>query len=228
MICHRALVSGEIDLYAEYTGTALTAILKASVLSDPEEAFKFVAEVYEKRFGLNWLGPFGFNNTYTITVRASDANKRGWERISDLQKDAPRLCAGFTAEFAERPDGYPGIHKIYDLSFGEIRDLDPSLMYKAVSNGEVDVICAFATDGRILSYNLKPLEDDRQFFPPYQAAPVIRKEVLQNHPELEDILYLIEGLLDNVTMQRLNFDVDGKKQRPAEVARTFLRAEGLL
>jgi glycine betaine/choline ABC-type transport system substrate-binding protein len=228
MICHGALVNGEIDLYAEYTGTGLTAILEHPVISDPGEAFRYVANAYHERFGVRWLKPFGFNNTYAITVRAADAKRHGWTRISDLIGVAPRLRAGFTAEFSERPDGYPGLRQIYGMQFGEVRDLDPSLMYEAVAKGEVDVVCAFATDGRIVSYNLKPLEDDRRFFPPYHAAPVIREEIFKELPEVSEALSVLEGLLDNEAMQRLNFEVDGKKQSPARVVKAFLRSQGLL
>ncbi len=228
MICHNALRNGEIDLYAEYTGTGLIAVLKHPVITDPEEALHQVKEVYRERFGARWLKPFGFNNTYAITVRKKDAKKYGWDKISDLKEVAPRLRAGFTAEFAERPDGYPGLHQSYELQFGEVRDLDPSLMYKAIAKGEVDVICAFATDGRIAAYNLKPLKDDRQFFPPYYAAPVIRVEILEDHPELAAILSTLGGVLDDKNMQHLNFEVDGKRQRPAQVARVFLKSKGLL
>ena len=228
MICHGALVNGEIDLYAEYTGTGLTVILKQPVISDPEEALSLVREVYHERFGARWLKPFGFNNTYTITVREKDAIRYGWDSISDLVEAAPGLRAGFTAEFAERPDGYPGLRQIYALRFGEVRDLDPSLMYKAIAKGEVDVICAFATDGRIAAYDLKPLKDDRQFFPPYYAAPVIGEEILKDHPELVAVLSVLGGLLDDARMQRLNFEVDGKKQRPDHVARGILKSKGLL
>jgi len=228
MICHGALVNGEIDLYAEYTGTGLTAILKEPVISEPEDAFQVVANLYHERFGIRWLSPFGFNNTYAITVRADDAKRKGWKRISNLEMEAPNLRAGFTAEFAERPDGYPGLRKAYGLKFGKTRDLDPSLMYQAVSKGEVDVICAFATDGRISSYNLKPLEDDRNFFPPYYAAPIIREETVQNHPEVGNVVSLIGGLIDDANMQRLNFEVDGEGQSPTDVAKRFLRSKGLI
>ena len=228
MICHGALVNGEIGLYAEYTGTALTAILKQAVISDPEKAFQLVSAAYHNRFGLRWLKAFGFNNTYAITVRAQDAQKQGWACISDLHKVASELRAGFTAEFSERPDGYRGLAKVYDLRFSSIRDLDPSFMYDAITKGEVDVICAFATDGRIAAYNLKPLYDDRVFFPPYHAAPVLREETLQACPELRDVLSLLGGTLNNATMQRLNLDVDAKKMSPAEVAKAFLRAKGLI
>ena len=228
MICHGALINGEIDLYAEYTGTSLTAILKEPVISEPEDAFQVVANIYHERFSIRWLSPFGFNNTYAITARADDAKSKGWKKISNLKMEAPNLRAGFTAEFSERPDGYPGLCKAYGMKFGKTRDLDPPLMYQAIYKREVDVICAFATDGRIASYNLKPLEDDRNFFPPYYAAPIIREEIVQKHPEVGKVLSLTRGLIDDAHMQRLNFEVDGKGQSPTDVANRFLRSKGLI
>lgn len=228
MICHKALVHGEIDLYAEYTGTALTAILQRAVIPDPIETCRTVSKDYTQRFGLKWLPPFGFNNTYAITVSAGQAKQRGWTTISDLGEEARTMRAGFTAEFVERPDGYPGLSRAYGFQFGEVRDLDPSLMYEALANGEVDVICAFATDGRIMAYGLKKLVDDLRFFPPYQAAPVIRGALLRDHPELLDVLSLLEEGIDDRTMQRLNLEVDGNKRAPAEVAAAFLREKGIL
>ena len=228
MICHGALKSGGIDLYAEYTGTALTAILKQSVIADPDQAHEIVTREYRQRFAADWLRPFGFNNTYAITVRKFDALSRNLRTISDLIAISGTLRAGFTAEFSERADGYPGLSRAYELQFREVRDLDPALMYQAIANREIDVICAFATDGRIAALDLQPLQDDRGFFPPYQAAPVIRTEVLDAHPELRQVLDLLAGILDNATMQRLNFEVDEKKHRPSDVALEFLRGHGLL
>jgi glycine betaine/choline ABC-type transport system substrate-binding protein len=228
MICHGALVNGEIDLYAEYTGSGLTAILKEPAIADPDKAFQHVAEMYLQRFDVEWLDPFGFNNTYAITVRTEDAEHFGWQRISDLETRAPMLKAGFTAEFAERPDGYPGVSETYGFRFGDIKDLDPSLMYEAVSKGEVDVICAFATDGRIAAYHLTPLKDNLKFFPPYYAAPVIRKEILRRYPEVKAVLSRLKGVLDTADMQRLNFEVDGKKRNVGRVVEEFLKQEGLI
>jgi osmoprotectant transport system permease protein len=228
MICHGALKSGGIDLYAEYTGTALTAILKRPVVADPGRAYETVARGYRQRFAAEWLRPFGFNNTYAITVRKSDATSRNLRTLSDLIPIAGTLRAGFTAEFSERPDGYPGLRRAYELQFREVRDLDPALMYQAIANGEVDVIGAFATDGRIAAFELQPLRDDRGFFPPYQAAPVIRTEILKAHPRLRQVLGLLAGRLDNATMQRLNFEVDEEKRRPGDVARGFLESQALL
>jgi len=228
MICHGALIKGEIDLYAEYTGTGLTAVLHREVIASPTAAYNAVADGYRERFACEWLRPFGFNNTYAITVRKEDARIRNWTAISDLAPVAETLGAGFTAEFMERPDGYPGLGKAYGFKFGTVRDLDPGLMYRAVVNKEVDVICAFATDGRIPAYNLQPLDDDKGFFPPYHAAPVARQAVLQAHPELTESLNMLDGRLDDATMQRLNYEVDEKKRAAELVAREFLESEGLL
>jgi osmoprotectant transport system substrate-binding protein/osmoprotectant transport system permease protein len=228
MICHGALKSGGIDLYAEYTGTALTAILKRPVIADPNLALETVDRAYRRRFSAQWLQPFGFNDTFAITVRKADAASAHLRSISDLAAISGTLRAGFTAEFSQRPDGYPGLRRAYGLRFREVRDLDPSILYQAIANGEVDVICGFATDGRIAAFGLQPLRDDRGFFPPYQAAPVIRCAVLAAHPELRRVLGLLAGRLDDATMQKLNFQVDEKKRTPREVARQFLAARGLL
>ena len=228
MICHGAIVNGDVDIYAEYTGTGLTTILRREVLSDPDEAFRVVAREYRNRFAIEWFQSFGFNNTYAITVRERDAQMHGWEKISDLKAPAPNLRAGFTSEFMERPDGYPGLRNAYGLSFGEVRDLDPALMYEALAKEEVDVICAFATDGRIAAYKLKLLLDNRDFFPPYQAAPIVRKEVLKSHPEIREALAPLSGLLNDATMQALNYKVDGKKRSPRDIAREFLKSHNLL
>lgn len=222
MICHGALVNGEIDLYAEYTGTALTAVLKQEVVTDPDEAHRVVAAAYARRFDLQWLPPFGFNNTYALTIRGADARRWGIRTISGLKARAHGLRAGWTAEFSERPDGYPGLRERYGLAFASVRDLDTALMYEALVQDQVDVVCAFATDGRIAAYQLQPLEDDRRFFPPYFAAPVIRAATLEEHPELENVLGLIAGKIPGETMQRLNYEVDGAKRSPAAVAREFL------
>jgi glycine betaine/choline ABC-type transport system substrate-binding protein len=161
-------------------------------------------------------------------VRKEEAKKRGWRSISQIREAAPRLRAGFTAEFAERPDGYSGLRKAYGLRFKDVRDLDPSLMYEAIAGQEVDVICAFATDGRIEAYGLMALEDDRHFFPPYHASPVVRARVLTDHPELRRVFSSVQGLIDDPAMQRLNHEVDAMKKSPRRVAGDFLESRGLL
>ncbi len=228
MICHRALIKGEIDLYPEYTGTALTAILGREVVASPQATYDAVAEGYRDRFACEWLSPFGFNNTYAITVRQADAETRGWQTVSDLREAAPSLKTAFTAEFVERPDGYPGLKKAYGFAFGSVRELDAGLMYQALPGGEADVICAFATDGRIAAYNLVPLADDKGFFPPYFAAPVVRSAALEAHPELREVLNVLAGTLDDAAMQQLNYQVDEGKRAPSDVARRFLRSRGIV
>ena len=228
MICHGALAAGEIDLYAEYTGTGLVTVLKRPVESDAEKVLNEVRTEYRNRFDLVWLQPFGFNNTYALTVRKSDARDKGWRTISDLASSSDTLRAGFTAEFSERADGYPGVRNVYGFGFADVRDLEPSLMYQAVAKSEVDVICAFTTDGRIAAYDLQPLADNRRFFPPYFAAPVVRSKFLQDHPEVRNILARVAGVLDDQTMQKLNFQVDEMSRQPEDVAREFLREQGLL
>ena len=228
LICHEALVRGEIDLYPEYTGTGLTTILKQGVPEDPALVFDIVREAYRKKFSCVWLSPFGFNNTYAITVRRSEARRNQWETVGDLKGAAQELTAGFTSEFMERPDGYPGLRGVYGFGFGDVRDMGPELMYQAVAKGDVDVICAFATDGRIPAYQLQVLTDDRDFFPPYHAAPVVRQETLNAIPKLREVLGQLAGLLDDDIMQQLNYEVDEKKRSPADVAREFLRSHNLV
>jgi osmoprotectant transport system permease protein len=228
MICHGALVNGEIDLYAEYTGTGLTAVLHEETSADADQVYQFVSREYQRRCDARWLPPFGINNTYAIAVRKEDAVQHGWKTISDLEQAAAGLRAGFTAEFSERPDGYPGLRGAYGFPFGEVRDIDAGLMYEAVAGGEVDVIAAFATDGRIAAYQLTLLADDRGFFPPYYAAPVVRNQTLQRYPVLGEALSSLGRTLDDATMRELNFQVDHQKRSPRGVAREFLVSRRLL
>jgi len=181
-----------------------------------------VAQGYRERFDLHWLPPLGFNNTYAITVRQEHAGRLGLETIGDLAPHADRLSGGFTSEFMERPDGYPGLSKAYDIQLASTRDLDPGLMYQAVDQKQVDVICAFATDGRIAEYNLKTLDDDRHFFPPYDACPVVRGDLLDRHPQVRNALVALAGSIDDEQMRKLNYAVDVQKKTPADVARGWL------
>lgn len=223
MICHQALLNGGIDLYAEYSGTGWTAVLQNETPADPENVFNDVARAYRTGFDLHWLEPLGFNNTYAITVRRSDAEEHGWQTISDLRPVDSELRAGWTFEFSERPDGYPGLKAAYGIEFGAVRDLETTLMYQAIAKGEVDVICAFATDGRIESLDLLSLRDDRNSFPPYEAAPVVRGELLARHPELLDVLGLLDGELTTEVMRELNLQVDEGRKSARQAAADFLR-----
>jgi len=229
LICFNSLKKGEIDLYAEYTGTALTAIMKHEPMTDPQEVYDAVKDAFEQQYKLVWLESLGFNNTYTLTMRRDQAQELEVQKISDLELYKDKLKSGFTHEFMERPDGYPGLVKHYGWSLAdEPKGMDSGLMYKAIAGGDVDLICGFATDGRIPAFDLVMLEDDKQFFPPYYAAPVIRSDTLKKYPGLEEILNKLAGIIDNEAMAQLNYEVDEKGRQAAEVAKEFLQKHGLI
>jgi len=233
MICFSALKAGDLDLYAEYTGTGLVNILEEKVIADPDQAYDAVSKAFDEQYGLTWLDPFGFNNTYTLTMRKDHAARLGIASISDLAAylngDGEDLRAGFDAEFFTRPDGYEGLNKHYGFAFpGRPKQMDPGLMYRAAADEAVDVIDGFATDGRIPAFNLVVLEDDKGFFPPYYAAPLVRGEALEAHPEVGDILNRLAGRISNEAMQRMNYQVDEEGRKAADVAREFLVEQGLI
>jgi glycine betaine/choline ABC-type transport system substrate-binding protein len=199
------------------------------VISDPDQAYAHVKSEFERRWGLTWLEPLGFNNTYTLTMRQDQAEELGITCISDLRDHADELKPGFDHEFMSRPDGYQPLSQAYGFRFKqEPVELDPGLMYRAISDGRVDVIDGFATDGRIPAFDLVILEDDQSFFPPYYAAPLIRQEVLEAHPEVADALNRLAGKIDSAAMAQMNYEVDENHRPPREVALEFLRGQGLL
>jgi glycine betaine/choline ABC-type transport system substrate-binding protein len=229
MICHGALVRGEVDVYVEYTGTALTAVLGRSVTSgDPDQVYEDVADAYEDRFGVRWLPPLGFDNTYVLLSDRARADREGWRAASHVAPEAELLAAGMTAEFAERPDGYDGFTEHYGYTFGSTRDLDPGIVYQALARGEVDVAFGFATDGRIVQHDLTVLDDDRAYFPPYEAAPVVREAVMARDPAIAAALRGLAGQLPDTVMRRLNQEVDADGRPVPDVARDFLRSRGLV
>jgi osmoprotectant transport system permease protein len=220
-VCQQALLKGDIDLYPEYSGTALVSVLKRPAVKDPDKAWEIVRKGY-LHFGLEWLPPLGFANTYALAVRESEAQKFSWTKVSDLRSRASQVKAGFTSEFLERGDGYPGLVKQYGFRFGKAVDMEPSLMYQAVRDGQVELVSAFSTDGRISAFNLRLLEDDRHFFPPYDCAIVIRSKTLDKFPELRDVLAALSGRLTEPIMQKLNYEVDADGKSPKAVAAEFL------
>jgi len=228
VICHEALVRGDISVYVEYTGTGLTTILKKPVLKDPEEVYQVVRKDYEDKFKLTWLKPWGFNNTYCIVMRKADAERLKVKKISDLKALAGGLVFGATIEFLARPDGVPGLTKHYDLKFKDQKGMDPGLVYKAIAENQVDVISGFATDGRIPAFNLVVLDDDLKFFPPYFAAPVVRMDLLAKAPKVAEVLNRLAGKISDDAMAALNYTVDGKKQDAEAVAKDFLKSQGLV
>jgi glycine betaine/choline ABC-type transport system substrate-binding protein len=221
-ICFEALRSGAIDLYPEYTGTALQAILHERAPADPAGVLPVVRRLLAERFGLVWLAPLGFDNAYALAVPRALAARLGLRSISDLVLH-PELRAGFASEFLAREDGWPGLRERYSLAFREPpRSMEAGLMYQAAAAGEVDVISAYSTDGRLRTMDLQLLLDDRRFFPPYQAAAVVRQAVLALHPTAKPALEELAGTLSNDDMQAMNLEVDSGRRSPADVARTFL------
>src|SRR3989441_891527 len=204
-VCHRAITAGDIDIYVEYTGTAFTAILKQTPIADADSVYRFVAARYRSEFQLHWTAPLGFNNTFAILVRRADAERYGLTRIADLARVASRWKAGFGYEFLERADGFRGLADAYGLRFSAPPTaMDLGLTYRALAEGKVDVIAGNSTDGQIEALDLVVLEDDRHYFPPYEAAPVIRQAVLDAHPEVGTALALLAGLITDAEMRRLN------------------------
>jgi glycine betaine/choline ABC-type transport system substrate-binding protein len=241
-LVHQALVSGEIDTYVEYTGTGLLAILELPLpaagatpeaggtpVSIVDSVYDTVKQAYQDEFGLVWLDPLGFNNTYTLAMRSDQAAELGVETISDLITVDADLRFGATQEFVVRPDGLPGLLEAYPgLEFTEALGMDPGLVYEALDSEQVDVISAFATDGRIPALNFVTLEDDLGFFPPYFAAPVVRQELLDEDPEVAEVLNQLSGMIDDQTMADLNFRVDDGGEEAADVAAAFLAEQGLI
>lgn len=228
LVCFNALKHGGLDVYVEYTGTALTTILKEPPQNDPEKVRRQVASVLASRDGVTSLGPFGFENTFAILMRKADAAKLGVTRLSDLASHAGAIRAGFGPEFMSRPDGYAGLVRAYGLKFAEVREMDRNLLYQALARGSIDLAAGDSTDGRIASLDLVVLEDDRRYFPPYEAVPLVRSETLKSRPALRPALDKLAGKIDASTMRSLNHQVDGLHRDAAEVARAFLKSRGLI
>ncbi|MEM9540572.1 MAG: glycine betaine ABC transporter substrate-binding protein [Cyanobacteria bacterium P01_E01_bin.42] len=228
-IAQESLTSGEIDLYPEYTGTALLSVLKLPSNSDRQKVYETVAIGYKEQFNLIWLLPSPMNNTQALVLTQESAEKYGIETLSDLVANADRIVLIGPPEFQEREDGLPGLEEVYGkFTLKEYRAVDASLRYQGLTAGEADVAVGFGTDGEISAYNLVLLEDDKNLFPPYQVAPVVRQELLDRHPEIEEILNNATTRLTDSTMQKLNYEVTGKQREPADVANEFLQEEGLL
>ncbi|MGZ3421038.1 MAG: glycine betaine ABC transporter substrate-binding protein [Polyangiales bacterium] len=221
-VCHQGLVNGDLDVYVEYTGTALVAILKDERrLTDPAAVRAEVERAWEQKFGAVWTAPLGFDDTFAILVRRADAEKYGLSKVSDLSKKP--LRPGFGYEFVARKDGYEAFVAAYGVAFaGEPATMELDLTYRALADGKVDVIAGNSTDGRIDKLGLVQLTDDKRFFPPYEAAPVVRKDALQKHPQLGAALASLGRKIDVATMRRLNAAVDVDRKPVGEVARTFL------
>lgn len=222
-VCDAAIRAGSIDAYAEYSGTALTAVLKQPSQPDRAQVEEQVREAYARE-GLRWSAPLGFNNTFAMIVRKSTAEQHRLRTISDLAHVAATIRPGFGYEFTERPDGWTGLQRAYGLNIATPpRTMDLGLTYKALASGDIDLIAGNSTDGLIASLDLVVLEDDRHFFPPYDAAVVHRQDLDERCAGASDALTSLRDTIDERTMRRLNYEVDGRKRDVAEVAREFLQ-----
>ncbi len=224
-ICDQALRAGELDGYVEYTGTAYTAILKNDPIRDPQEVYQRVKESYGTE-GMEWLQPLGFNNTFAILIRGEAATRFGVRTISDIAPYTPNWLAAFGYEFIERADGFEGLSETYDLKFAEPpRVMELGLTYRALADQRVDLIAGDSTNGLIAVLDLFVLEDDKQYFPPYDGVPVFRTETLQRYPQLREVLNRLAGTIDEDQMRRMNNQVDGEGKSVREVVEEFLTAD---
>jgi osmoprotectant transport system substrate-binding protein len=227
-LCQQAMLAGQMDCYVEYTGTALIAILHDPPSHDAEKVYQQVRKAYQDRFAFQVGPPLGFNNTFAIVVRGDDARRLHLRTISDLVPYAPHWRAGFGYEFMERPDGYRGLIQAYGLKFAaEPSIMDLGLLYRALQDKQVDVVAGNSTDGLIAALEMVVLEDDRHFFPPYQAVTIAREATLRRHSGLGAVLSMLGGTISDDQMRRMNYAVDGQHRQPPAVVRDFRRAHGL-
>jgi osmoprotectant transport system substrate-binding protein len=228
-ICQQAMLAGRIDVYPEYTGTALTAILKQQPGSDRTDVYQRVKSEYERQFRLT-LGPtFGFSDTFAMEIRGEDARRLNIQTLSQAAQFAPQWKAGFGYEFMERPDGYRGMAAAYGLHFAEQpRIMDLGLLARALKDHQIDFAAGNATDGLIPALDLFVLADDKHYFPPYEAAPVIRQQTVQQHPEVAQALEQLKDTISDHEMQTMNYAVDGQHRDSKDVVREFLKKKHLI
>jgi osmoprotectant transport system permease protein len=225
-VAFEALRTGAIDLYAEYTGTGLRDILgDASPVEGAAQAFARVSDAFARRYNVLWLAPFGFNNTYVLMMRRDQAQELGIAAISDLA--AHPLRYGMSHEFLDRQDGMPGLRRMYDLNIASMVGMEHDLAYTALAEGAIDVSDGYSTDAKIVTQHLEVLHDDKHFFPPYEAAPLVRRDLVTRLPGVVDALALLAGRIDDARMRQLNYAVEGERRSPAQVAGTSLRQLGL-
>jgi len=228
-ICHQALLTGRIDVYVEYTGTALAAILKQSASGDSQAVYEEVKEEYRRKFGLDVMPPLGFNNSFAMVMRGNDARRLGVSTLSQLARVAPQLRLGVGYEFLERQDGYKGLVSTYGLKFAEApRVMDLGLLYRALDNKSVDVVAGNNTDGLIAALGLVVLADDKYYFPPYDAVPIVRPQLFQECPAARAAFERLAGRITADDMREMNYAVDGEKKDAADVARAFMLRKHLV
>lgn len=221
-----ALKNDEIQLYPEYTGTVVANYYQEETGNSAESLAKTRELLRED--DLVFLEPFGINNTYTLAVTRETAEQHNLQTFSDLAKVSEDMVLGVEFEFLDRDDGFPGIQKLYGMNFKQQKGMDHGIMYQSIANGETDVTNAYATDAQIQVHNLVILQDDKEFFPPYDGGPIIRQDTLEKYPELEEVLNQMSGLISDEEMQKLNADIDVEGLKEEEVARQFLIEKDLI
>ena len=228
MLAHQALVRGEIDLYPEYTGTALTAILKLEPARDSIAAMALVRAEYQARFGVEWMGSLGFNNTFAMVIRGEDARNSKIATLSEAAKYSLGWNLGVGYEFQQRPDGLAGLLKTYNLPLaGSPKTMDLGLLYKALEQQQVNMVAGNATDAQMSVLDVLVLRDDKRYFPPYDCALAVRSKSLETNPPMREALTELAGLFTDLTMRKLNYQVDGEHRPVRVVAEQFLRDAGL-
>ena len=222
----KALQNNDIQMFPDYTGTIVANYYQEETGSS-EETLEKTRQLTEQD-GFKVLKPFGMNNTYTLAVTKETAEKYNLKTFSDLAQVSENLVLGCEFEFQDRPDGYPGLQQVYNMNFKDIKGMSHGIKYRSISEGEVDVVDAYATDGQLKVFGLVILEDDKEFFPPYDGLPFVRQDILAEYPEIEDVLNQLAGLIDDETMQELNAKVDSEGLKAEKVAHDFLVAKGLI
>lgn len=227
-VCHNAITAGQIDAYIEYTGTALTAILKEKPINGSKEVYEKIKQTYARQFNLEVMPNLGFENTFAMIIRGEDAKRNNIQTLSQASQYTPQWRAGFGYEFVEREDGFPGLAKTYNLRFAKPPQImDLGLIYRALIQKQVDVVAGNSTDGQIARLGLVVLKDDKQYFPPYETVPIVRQETLKKYPELRKAIASLAGKISADEMQQLNYLVEGELRDIKDVVREFLKSKGL-
>jgi osmoprotectant transport system substrate-binding protein len=227
-VCHQAITSGKIDAYVEYTGTAFTGILKQPAIADAKQVHDRLKALYAQKFNLEVMPSLGFENTFAMIIRGEDAQRYHLKTLSEATQYTPQWRGGFGYEFLEREDGFPGLAKAYNLQFARAPQImDLGLIYRALLQKQVDMIAGNSTDGQIARLGLVILKDDKQYFPPYEAAPIVRAETLKKYPQLRTAITELAGKITADEMQRLNYLVEGELKDVKDVVREFLQAKGM-
>ena len=219
-----AMLSGDLDIYVEYTGTAWLNVLSKDLPDNNQINFEELNEIYQKQFNLKWLGLLGFNNTYGLAISNENAQKKNITNYFQLALQSENFTFGAEFDFFERSDAFPGLKKVYPFSFKKLEEMDINLRYQAFEQGKINAVDVFTTDAQIKKLDLKVLQDDKNYFPSYEAGIVIRQEILEKYPELEPLLNQLQQKISTEKMQQLNYEVEIEKKSPAEVAKNFLNS----